>query len=60
MPTLILRGDDDLVTPLDRTSRRTAAAIAKAQLEIYPGGAHGLPITDHAQVAADRLTFTSA
>lgn len=57
MPTLLLHGDADLVNPLDRTARRTAAAIPRATLKLYPGGAHGLPITDRTQVTADLLQF---
>jgi len=48
------------VNPLDRTGRRTAAAIPNAQLKIYPGGAHGLPITDRAQVTEDIFAFATA
>jgi non-heme chloroperoxidase len=56
-PTLIVHGDSDISTPLERTSRRTHALIAGSQLTIYENAAHGLPFTHADRLLGDILTF---
>jgi non-heme chloroperoxidase len=57
MPTLILHGDADVLNPLDRTGRKTAAAIRDSELRVYPGGPHGLTITDKERFTQDVIAF---
>jgi pimeloyl-ACP methyl ester carboxylesterase len=45
VPTVIIHGDADVSTPLDRTGRPTAALVKGSELRVYEGAAHGLPIT---------------
>jgi pimeloyl-ACP methyl ester carboxylesterase len=58
VPTLVLHGDNDLVNPLERTGRKVAELIPGAALEIYEGGAHGLPITHRERLSRDILAFS--
>jgi pimeloyl-ACP methyl ester carboxylesterase len=57
VPTVILQGDRDTSTPLDFTGRRTAALVRNSELRVYPGAAHGLPITHMAKLNADLLAL---
>jgi len=56
-PTLIIQGDHDTSTPLDKTGRPAAALIHGSTLKVYPGAAHALPITHQDQLNADLLAF---
>lgn len=56
-PVLILQGDKDQSAPLEITGRRTAAGIGGAVLKVYPGGPHGLFVTNMKEVNADLLEF---
>jgi pimeloyl-ACP methyl ester carboxylesterase len=56
-PTLIVHGDSDTSTRLDRTSRRTQALIPGSRLTVYEGAAHGLPFTHADHLLEDILTF---
>jgi non-heme chloroperoxidase len=60
MPTLIVHGDADRLNPLDKTGRKTAAAIRGSELKVYEGGPHGLTITDRDRFTQDLLAFISA
>ncbi len=60
VPALVLHGDADQSAPLDLTGRPTAARAPGARLEVYEGGAHGLPLTDPDRVAADVISFARA
>ncbi|WP_236600592.1 alpha/beta fold hydrolase [Ktedonobacter sp. SOSP1-85] len=57
IPTLILHGDNDQSTPLQRCGRRTAQAIPHSQLNVYEGAAHGLFLTHKERVNDDLLAF---
>jgi pimeloyl-ACP methyl ester carboxylesterase len=57
VPTLIVHGDDDQVSSLDKQGRATAAAIPGSELRIYPGGPHGATITDKERFTQDLLAF---
>jgi pimeloyl-ACP methyl ester carboxylesterase len=57
VPTLILHGDADQLNPIDRTGKRTAQAIRGAELKIYEGAPHGLPVTDKERFTRDVLAF---
>jgi pimeloyl-ACP methyl ester carboxylesterase len=57
VPTLIIHGDSDTSTPIDRTGRRTQRLIPGSQLKVYEGAPHGLPFTHMDRLNADLLTF---
>jgi pimeloyl-ACP methyl ester carboxylesterase len=58
VPTLVLHGDNDLVNPVERTGKKVAELIPGATLEVYEGGAHGLPITHRDRLTQDILAFS--
>jgi len=58
VPTLILHGDADQLSSLDHNARATAQAIRGAELAVYEGGPHGLPLTDKERFTQDLLRFT--
>ena len=60
VPALVLHGDGDATAPIDLTARPTAQALPDGRLEVYPGAAHGLPLTHPARVAEDILSFVPA
>ncbi len=43
-PTLVLVGDEDILTPLERFSRPMAGAIPKAELSVIPAVGHALQL----------------
>jgi non-heme chloroperoxidase len=57
VPTLIVHGDDDQIVPIGDSALLSAKLIANAQLKIYPGAPHGLPMTHKDQLNADVLAF---
>ena len=57
VPALLVHGDSDLSTPLERTGRRSASLIPRSRLEIYPGAAHGLPLTHVDRLNSDLMAF---
>jgi non-heme chloroperoxidase len=56
VPALVIHGDKDASAPLER-GRRTAAALANAELRIYQGAPHGLFLTHRERLNADLLDF---
>lgn len=54
---LVIHGDDDQIVPIDAGGRRAAEIIPNARLIVYPGGNHGIAITDPDRVNADLLAF---
>jgi pimeloyl-ACP methyl ester carboxylesterase len=61
VPTLVIHGDADASAPLELCGRPTATGIADARLVIYPGGPHGLPLSNghSARLTDDLFAFTS-
>jgi non-heme chloroperoxidase len=57
VPTLIIHGDDDQIVPIDAAAHATAAILKDAQLKVYPGAPHGLPVTHREQFNNDLLAF---
>ena len=57
-PTLIVWGDQDAFF-LRREQEALAAAIAGAQLVVYPGAGHGFHWEEPARFAADLVAFTA-
>ncbi|HEY2584828.1 MAG TPA: alpha/beta hydrolase [Tepidisphaeraceae bacterium] len=60
VPTLILHGDDDQIVPIQAAALQSAKLIKGAQLKVYPGAPHGMPITLKNQVNEDLLAFIKA
>jgi non-heme chloroperoxidase len=59
VPALVIHGDKDASAPLER-GRRTAAALANAELRIYQGAPHGLFLTHRERLNDDLLAFVAA
>jgi pimeloyl-ACP methyl ester carboxylesterase len=57
MPTLIIQGDEDEVSPLDLSGRKLAGAIPGSELKIYEGAPHGIALTHRDRFTHDLLTF---
>jgi non-heme chloroperoxidase len=57
MPTLIVQGDKDEVSPLELTGRKLAEAISGSQLKIYEGAPHGIVLTHRDRFTQDLLSF---
>lgn len=60
VPTLVLHGDADTSAPIELTAQPTAQALPDGRLEVYPGAAHGLPLTHPGRVAEDVLAFAAS
>jgi non-heme chloroperoxidase len=60
VPTLVLHGDDDQIVPVADAGMRTAKIIPGAQLTVYAGAPHGMPITLADRVNADLLAFIAS
>ncbi len=57
LPTLIVHGDKDASAPLLLSGGRIGQLVPGAQVKIYEGAPHGLPITHRAQFKTDLLAF---
>jgi len=57
VPTLVIHGDSDRSSPLDRFGRRTAQAIRGSELKVYSGAPHGLFLTHKDRLGEDLLAF---
>jgi pimeloyl-ACP methyl ester carboxylesterase len=57
VPTLMLHGDKDQVSPLDRNARKVAELIAGSTLKVYEEGQHGLVLTHRDRLTRDILAF---
>jgi len=57
VPTLVMHGDDDQIVPIADAGMLTAKIVKGAQLKVYPGLPHGMPITYHEQINPDLLSF---
>jgi non-heme chloroperoxidase len=55
--TLIIRGDDDQIVPIEASAMLSAKLVNNATLKIYPGGPHGLADTHKDKLNADLLAF---
>jgi non-heme chloroperoxidase len=59
-PTLIIHGDDDQIVPIGASAMMSSKIVPGAQLKVYPGGAHGLTVTQQDEFNADLLAFLKA
>lgn len=57
VPLLVIHCEDDQIVPIGPTGRRVPSVVPHAILKVYPGGAHGIAITDPDKVNADLLAF---
>ena len=56
-PTLVIQGDADVLANIDKTGRKTVAAIPGSRLIVYEGGPHGLLVTERERFNRDLLAF---
>jgi non-heme chloroperoxidase len=57
VPTLILHGDDDQIVPIGSAALMSSKIVKNAELKVYSGFPHGMPITHADQINADLLAF---
>jgi non-heme chloroperoxidase len=60
VPTLIVHGDKDLVSPLDKNAQKVAELIPGSTLKVYEEAPHGLVITHRDRLAREILGFARA
>jgi len=60
VPVLFLHGDDDQIVPIDDAARLGVELVKHGTLKVYPGGSHGMCVTEADKVNADLLTFLSS
>jgi len=57
VPTLIVHGAKDQVSPLEKTAKKAAELITGCELRVYEEAPHGLVITHRDRLAQDILAF---
>ncbi|CAJ0791288.1 MULTISPECIES: alpha/beta fold hydrolase [Ralstonia] len=57
VPVLFLHGDDDQIVPIDDSARLGVELVKNGTLKVYPGGSHGMCVTEADKVNADLLAF---
>lgn len=57
VPTLVLHGDSDATVPFEVSGRRTADAVAGADLVVIEGGPHGCNVSHADEFNAALLKF---
>jgi len=57
VPTLIVHGSDDQIVPIDAAGKAAAKIVKMADLLIYEGGSHGLPVDHKDRLNDDLLAF---
>jgi non-heme chloroperoxidase len=57
VPTLVMHGDDDQVVPYLDAGALSSKLVKNAQLKLYPGFPHGMPIIHADQLNPDLLAF---
>ena len=57
VPTLILHGDDDQIVPIGSAALMSSKIVKNAELKVYPGFPHGMPIIHADRINADLLAF---
>lgn len=60
VPTLVVHGSDDQVTPIEISGNLTAKLVKHAKLIVYEGASHGPQITHKDRLNADLLAFLKA
>ena len=57
VPTLILHGDDDQIVPIGSAALMSSKIVKSAELKVYQGFPHGMPIIHADRINADLLAF---
>jgi non-heme chloroperoxidase len=57
VPTLVMHGEDDQIVPFSDSGALTAVLVKNAQLKVYPGYPHGMPIIHSERINSDLLAF---
>ena len=57
VPTLVIHGDADKTVPFEISGKAAAATIGGAQLKVYEGGPHAIPLTHKERLTQDLLAF---
>jgi non-heme chloroperoxidase len=57
IPTLVMHGDDDQIVPFADAGALSAKLVKNAQLKVYPGFPHGMPIIHADKINSDLLAF---
>jgi non-heme chloroperoxidase len=57
IPTLVLHGDDDQIVPFPAAGALSSKLVKNAQLKVYPGFPHGMPIIHADKLNPDLLAF---
>ena len=57
VPTLVIHGDSDAIVPFEASGRRTAQAIAGAELHVVKGGPHGINASHAREFNATLIAF---
>jgi non-heme chloroperoxidase len=57
LPTLVMHGDDDQIVPFADSGALTAKIVKGAQLKVYKGYPHGMPIIHADEINGDLLAF---
>ena len=57
IPVLVMHGDDDQIVPFPDAGALSAKLVKGATLKVYPGFAHGMPITHAEVINKDLLAF---
>jgi non-heme chloroperoxidase len=60
VPTLVVHGDDDQIVPIADAGLLSAKIVPGAQLKVYEGAPHGLPITLADRLNVDLLGFITS
>jgi non-heme chloroperoxidase len=60
VPTLVMHGDDDQIVPFADAGALSAKLVKNAQLKVYPGFPHGMPIIHADQINPDLLAFINS
>jgi non-heme chloroperoxidase len=60
VPTLIMHGTDDQIVPVGASAMMSSKLVKHAQLKLYDGAPHGMPVTHAEQVNSDLLAFLQA
>ena len=60
VPVLFLHGDDDQIVPIDDSAKLGVELVKHGTLKVYPGGSHGMCVTEADTVNADLLAFLSS
>ena len=60
VPTLLIHGEADQIVPIQIASERTVKIVRGAQLKVYAGAPHGLPLTHQDTFNQDLLAFAKS